>query len=205
MTAERETRSVPSSAFDVLRAYLEARASFSAADLDAVKAAFLYRKLPSAEFLQRAGDIARYAAFVASGCLRQYVIDAKGKEHIVIFAPETWWVADTTSLRSGTPSAYFVEAIEDSELLLIDGPSHQRLVETVAAYDASFRTGVQKHSAAKDERIVSTLSASAEVRYVEFVKTYPSIVNRVPQTMLASYLGMTPETVSRIRRKLSRK
>jgi CRP-like cAMP-binding protein len=205
MSIERESRSVPSSAFSVLRAYLEARASFSAADLDAVKAAFLYRRLPAGEFLQRAGDIARFAAFVATGCLRQYVIDPKGKEHIVIFAPETWWVADTTSLRTRTPSAYFVDAIEDSELLLIDGPSHQRLVETVAAYDASFRTGVQKHSAAKDERIVSTLSASAEERYVEFVNTYPSIVNRVPQTMLASYLGMTPETISRIRRNRSRK
>ena len=205
MSAERESKSVPSPAFNVLRAYLEARASFSTTDLDAVKAAFLYRKLPAGDFLQRAGDVTKYAAFVATGCLRQYVIDPKGKEHIVIFAPETWWVADTKSLRTRTPSTYFVDAIEDSELLLIDGPSHQRLVENVAAYDASFRTGVQKHSAAKDERIVSTLSASAEERYVEFVKTYPSIVNRVPQTMLASYLGMTPETVSRIRRNLSRK
>ena len=205
MSTGHESNSVPPSAFDVLRAYLEARAAFSASDLDAVRAAFIYRRLAAGEFLQRAGDVARHAAFVATGCLRQYVIDPKGKEHIVIFAPETWWVADTTSLRSGAPSTYFVDAIEDSELLLIDGPSHQRLVESVAAYDASFRTGVQKHSAAKDERIVSTLSASAEERYVEFVKTYPSIVNRVPQTMLASYLGVTPETISRIRRNLSRK
>lgn len=205
MPGERASKPIPPPVFGVLRAYLENRASFSEADLDAVRAAFVHRHLPAGEFLQRAGDVTRYAAFVAAGCLRQYVIDPKGKEHIVIFAPETWWVADTTSLRARTPSAYFVDAVEASDLLLIDAPSHQRLVESVAAYDAAFRTGVQKHSAAKDERIVSTLSASAEERYVEFVKTYPSIVNRVPQTMLASYLGMTPETISRIRRHLSRK
>jgi CRP/FNR family transcriptional regulator, anaerobic regulatory protein len=132
------------------------------------------------------------------------VIDAKGKEHIVQFAPETWWLADSMSLNRGTPSPYFIDAIEDSDLLLIDAPSHQRLVDDVAGYAAAFRTGLQRHAAAKDERIVSSLAGSAEERYLEFLRVYPSIAVRVPQTMLASYLGITPETVSRIRRKLSR-
>jgi CRP-like cAMP-binding protein len=106
---------------------------------------------------------------------------------------------------TGTPSKYFVDAIEDSELLLIDGPSHQTLVDHVAPYAAAFRTGLQRHAAAKDQRIVSALSASAEERYLEFLRVYPSIALRVPQNMLASYLGMTPETVSRIRKNLSRR
>ena len=189
--------------FNVLREYLEARAPFADGDFDTVRAAFVDRHLAAGEFLQRAGDVARHAVFVASGCLRNYIIDAKGKEHIVQFAPETWWLADATSLREGKPSTYFIDAIEDSELLLIDGPSHQKLVDRVEGYAVAFRNGLQKHAAAKDERIVSSLSASAEERYLEFLRVYASIALRVPQTMLASYLGMTPETLSRIRKNLS--
>jgi len=200
-----ESPPTAASAFLVLRAYLAERATFSEADFDHVRRAFLFRRLASGEYLQRAGDVARYAVFVATGCLRNYVIDAKGKEHIVQFAPETWWLADSMSLRDRTPSQYFIDAIEDSSVMLIDGPAHMDLVEHVAGYAAAFRTGLQKHAAAKDERIVSNLSASAEERYLRFLDTYPSIALRVPQTMLASYLGMTPETVSRIRKNLSRR
>src|SRR5499427_10618482 len=145
-------QSASTGGFGVLRAYLEARAEFDDGDFDRIRAAFLFRHLPAGEFLQRAGDVARQAVFVAAGCLRNYVIDAKGKEHIVQFAPETWWLADSTSLNHGTPSQYFVDAIEDSDLLLIDGPSHQRLVDRVSGFAAAFRAGLQRHAAAKDRR-----------------------------------------------------
>src|SRR5262249_42208094 len=191
--------------FVVLRDYLGARADFTDADFDEVRRVFSYRRLDAGEFLQRGGDVTRHAAFVATGCLRNYVIDPRGKEHIVQFAPETWWLADSTSLQSGKPSPYFIDAIEASEVLLLDRPSHERLVARVAGYAAAFRAGLQRHAAAKDQRIVSSLAASAEERYLEFLRIYPSIALRVPQAMLASYLGMTPETVSRIRRKLSRR
>jgi CRP/FNR family transcriptional regulator, anaerobic regulatory protein len=199
------SKSVPDAAFAVLRTYLEARAAFTERDVDIVRGAFLYRRLAVGDFQQRAGDVARHAVFVASGCLRQYVIDPKGKEHIIQFAPETWWLADSNSLASGAPSTYFIDAIEPAELLLIDGPSHLRLVDEVAGYADAFRAGLQKHAAAKDQRIVSSLSASAEERYLEFLRVYPSVAQRVPQAMLASYLGMTPETISRIRKNLSRR
>ena len=205
MTTGSLRQPIPPAAFAVLRSYLEARGAFTDRDFEAVAAAFVFRRLAAGDFLQRAGDVSRYAAFVARGCLRNYVIDARGKEHIVQFAPETWWLADSTSLSQGVPSQYFMDAIEDSELLLIDGPSHQRLVENVQPYAVAFRTGLQKHAAAKDQRIVNALSTSAEERYQEFLRDYASIALRVPQSMLASYLGMTPETVSRIRKHLSRK
>lgn len=191
--------------FDVLRAYLEARASFTDDDWAFLRERFVGKALREGEVLQRAGETATHAAFVAAGCLRSYVIDARGREHIVQFAPETWWLADVTSLMTGAPSQYFFDAIEDSDLLLIDPASHQRLVERVPGYAASFRTGLQRHSAAKDQRIVASLASSAKERYLEFTRTYPSMVQRLPQWMLASYLGVSPETVSRIRKKLSRK
>jgi CRP-like cAMP-binding protein len=192
-------------AFNVLENYLQARAPFTPDEIDFVRTMFVPCTLRTGEALQHAGDISKYAAFVARGCLRSYVIDARGKEHIVLFAPETWWLADNTSLTGKTPSQYFMDAIEDSDVLLIDPPSHQKLVDTIPPYATAFRQGLQKHAAAKDQRIVNSLSSSAEERYLNFLATYPSIVTRVPQWMLASYLGVSPETVSRIRKKLSRR
>jgi CRP-like cAMP-binding protein len=193
------------SAFDRLRVYLEKKAPFTEDEFTFMERLFLVKELPADQFLQRGGEVATHAAFVATGCLRSYVIDGKGKEHIVQFAPEDWWLADNNSLMAGTPSQYFYQAVEHSTLLLIDPPSHQRIIEHVPSYAASFRTGLQRHAAAKDQRIVSSLSASADERYQEFLRTYPSIALRVPQWMLASYLGVSPETLSRIRKSLSRK
>jgi len=190
--------------FERLRAYLESRATFTSEEHAFMRGLFVPRTLRKGAFLQRAGEAARYAAFVTRGCLRSYVIDAKRKEHVVQFAPEDWWLSDTTSLLTGAPATYFIDAVESTDLLLIDPPSHQRLLERVPGYAAAFRTGLQRHAAAKDRRIVESLSASAEERYLDFVERYPSIVRRVPQWMLASYLGITPETLSRIRKSLSR-
>ena len=194
-----------SAAFAVLRAYLEERASFTDEELQFIKTKFTPRSLPAGDFLQRAGAVAQYSAFVTKGCLRTYTIDSKGKEHIIKFAPETWWVTDVISISTGKPSEYFVQALEDSDLLLIDLKSHETIVETVPGYAAAYRQGLQKHAAAKDQRIVSSISGSAHERYLHFIDTYSSLVTRVPQWMLASYLGVTPETVSRIRRKLARR
>jgi len=193
------------SPFDVLEAYLLARAAFSAEELAFMRTMFLPRTLAAGDFLHRAGDVARHAAFVARGCLRSFVIDAKGKEHVVQFAPEHWWLADAISLNTGTPSRYFYAAIEDSDVLLIDAAAQQQVVDRVPGYSTAMRAGLQKHAAAKDVRIVKALSATAAERYLDFVHTFPTIVQRVPQWMVASYLGVSPETVSRIRKDLSRK
>jgi CRP-like cAMP-binding protein len=196
----------PTSAFDTLHNYLSARgAAFSDEERTILDGAFVPTSLAAGAFFQRAGEPATQAAFVASGCMRIYVVDARGKEHILQFLPEDWWWSDTLSLTTGAPSQYFAQAIEGTDLLCIDPPSHQRLLDELPAFAASFRAGIQRHNAAKDQRIVSTLSATAEERYTAFVATYPSIVQRVPQWMLASYLGVSPETVSRIRKSRSRK
>jgi len=190
------------SRFDVLKTYLEARGSFTAEEFAFLRTKFIPLTLRRGEFLQRAGTVAKYTGFVAWGCARKYAIDATGKEHIVGFAPETWWVADGVSLTTGTPSQFFIDAIEDSDLLLIDPVSHEQLVDRVPGYASAYRKALQRAAAARDGRIARALSASARERYLEFLETYPSIVARVPQRMLASYLGVSPETVSRIRKAL---
>ncbi len=186
--------------FEKLRAYIEKHIKLTEEQFDLLKTCFVPMKLKKGEFLQRAGEVTRYGAFVVSGCLRKYVIDAKGKEHILYFAPEDWWVGDIESGLHQLPSLYFVDAIEHSDVLQIDLPSHQKIIEAMPAYASQYQLGLQKHMASKDKRIVAALSTSAEERYLEFLKTYPSIAQRVPQHMLASYLGISPETLSRIRK-----
>lgn len=188
-----------------LRVYLTARAAFTPDELATTEAAFVPRSLHAGEFFQRAGEPARHAVFVAAGCLRSYAIDGKGAERVVQFAPEDWWLSDVDSLMTGQPSRLFVDAIEDSEVLLITPQAHLDLVARVRPFAMVLQAGMQRHTAAKDARIVGTLTETIEDRYEAFLRTYASIAQRVPQWMIASYLGVTPETISRIRAKAARR
>lgn len=191
--------------FEVLRTYFEKRFPLTEEQFDFIRSQYLHKKIKRGEFWIREGEVAKYGVFVAQGCLRKYIIDGKGKEHILQFLPETWWVADVQGMLHGTPSSYFIDALEDSDLLLVDNDGNQNVIDQIPGFAEAFITGVQKHHDAKDKRIAAALSASAEERYDDFLLTYPSIVQRVPQHMLASYLGISPETLSRIRKRQSRK
>jgi len=198
------------SAFDPLRAYLErtslaAGAPYSAKELDNLEKFFVPQTLRRGEFLQRVGESVPYAAFVAAGCLRSYVIDSKGEEVILQFAPQNWWLGDSAFLTGGKTCECFIDAITRAELLVFDQGAFQKMMDETPIYAVNFRIAFQKSAAAKDRRIVDALSRSVEERYLDFLKTYPAIANQVPQRMLASYLGVSPETVSRVRRHLSRR
>ena len=191
--------------FHKLRAYLERQAHLTEEEYALLETLFLPTTFKKGEFLLREGEIAKSGAFVTSGCLRSYTVDDKGKEHIVQFAPETWWLTDLNSLVNGVPSLYFMDALEPTELLLLDVESHKKLIEQIPAFAAAFHAGQQKHTIAKDKRIIASLKATAEERYKNFLATYPSIAQRVPQHMLASYIGVSPETLSRIRKRWAQK
>jgi CRP-like cAMP-binding protein len=171
---------VPSASFERLRAYLTARAALTPAEIDFIRGLFSPRRLEKGEVLQRAGDPARLMAFVAKGCLRSYVLDEEGKVHIVSFAPEDWWLSDSAPYLDAGPSTLFIDAIEDSDLLLIDHASHQRMVDAIPALAAAYRTGLQRLAAARDKRIITSLTASARERYLDFAERYPTLVGAFP-------------------------
>src|SRR5436190_11344706 len=122
---------------------------------------FTLRKMKKGEFLLSEGEVDRHIAFVVKGCLRLYTIDNKGKEHIAQFAPERWWVSDMDSFVKGVPSAYFIDALEDSVVLLIDSPSHQKVMNTVPQVALFFQQLMQRRQSATQSRVISSMSAPA--------------------------------------------
>ncbi|OON66965.1 Crp/Fnr family transcriptional regulator [Hymenobacter sp. CRA2] len=175
----------------------------TAAQLTAIEAIFEPRHLARHEELVRAGDVARVGAFVARGCLRSFVVDGKGKEHIIQFAPEHWWISDPNSLSRREPAQFTIDAVEDSEVLLFDATFFRKLSQITPAFTEFFHQLLQNNVRTLQRRLVLTLSASAEQRYVDFQHTYPTLARRLPQRMIAAYLGVTPESLSRIRRELA--
>jgi CRP-like cAMP-binding protein len=194
----------PAPIFDKLRAFFERSTPITDEQFEFIKTLFIQKKVEKGEFLLREGDITKYSIFVVSGCLRTYTIDNTGKEHIIQFSVENWWTGDI-SFRSQVAAQCFVEALEDSEVLLTEIDSIQNLTEHIPGLAVFYQAALQKNAAAKNQRIVSSLSATAEERYDQFLTRYPSLVQRVPQHMIASYLGISPETLSRIRKQRTRR
>ena len=145
--------------------------------------------------LQRKGDTNSKVYFVESGLLRSYTIDEKGKEHIYMFGPENWLVTD--NCKPETPCQLFIDAIEDS---VLNVASKEEMLKETPDFNALFR-----RLNSMQNRIVMLMSSSAKERYEHFVETYPNITQRAPLKMVASYLGITPEALSRVRHELSQK
>lgn len=158
------------------------------------------------DILLRKGDISTKVYFVRKGLLRSYAIDEKGKEHIFMFAPEGWVISDTT-LANDMPSDLFIDAIEDSELEVLNKQGFEHIQQVLLDNQMSIsgREKIFKRVAVLQKRIIMLMSASAWERYQDFVATYPNIVQRVPQRMIASYLGITPEALSKIRGDMAKK
>jgi CRP-like cAMP-binding protein len=136
--------------------------------------------------------------------LRSFTVDSKGVEHAVMFGMEDWWISDFYSMLSNTPAKLHIDALEDSEVLQIDINDLQTLYEKVDKFNKFFRILLQNAFISHQRRIVTSLTDTAEERYKTFIKSYPKLEQRLPQHHVASYLGLTPETLSRIRKQWSK-
>lgn len=189
--------------FELLHDKLIEKISITPAEFDICRSAFTPKRLRKKHFLLQEGDVCKYTAFVEKGLLRSYTVDEKGAEHILQFALEGWWMSDMYSFFTNAPSAYNIEALEDSELLLITRQSHEMLLAEIPSLERYFRILTQNNLVATQRRLMESLSRSAEEKYMTFVQTYPDCLQRVPQHMIASYLGITRETLSRLRRQIT--
>lgn len=181
------------------------RVAMSPEELSEFISAFKLKKIKKRQFLVQPDFIAGHRTFVLNGAFRSYVVDQETNEHTIQFAIEDWWISDLNSYTYQKPATMFVAALEDSLVLQIDYAAEQKLKQANHKYETFFRIGAERTSAFHQRRIISTLTRTAEQRYNEFLETYPQVIQRLPQYMIASYLGMTTQFLSKIRNSLTKK
>ncbi|WOK04312.1 Crp/Fnr family transcriptional regulator [Imperialibacter roseus] len=155
------------------------------------------------EEILRAGHPCRHYSFVAEGCLRMYVMDAKGASHNIQFAAEGDWIADIGGFHSGKPSQAFIEAVEPSIVFAIEKEDLYHLYRSIPKLDRIFKVIIENKFVELQNRVLQNISSTAHERYQSFVEQYPKLVQRLPNTQIASYLGITPEFLSKVRKDLS--
>ncbi len=153
----------------------------------------------------REGDVCKYSYFVNSGLLRSFNINDHIVEHVLSFACEGWWIGDMYSLLSQKPGNLFIEVLEDSEVVLLSKENQEVLYQEIPKLERFFRILTENSLVAHQERLIDNLSLSAEERYEKFCKKYPTLIHKVPQKQIASYIGVTPEFFSKMKSKLLRK
>ena len=159
------------------------------------------KELRKKSFLLRQDEICKTENFIIKGCVRMYTIDEKGLEHIVFFGVEDWWVSDLYSFLTKTPSSYFIDALEDTEVLQLTKSKIDSLYERIPKFERFFRIMLQNAFIAQQNRINQNLSFTAEQRYQDFIKRFPQLEQRISQKQVAAYLGMTPVFLSMLRKK----
>lgn len=163
------------------------------------------RHIPRKQFTIKQGDICDSSLFVVIGCLRGFTIDQNGMEHVLSFAPSGWWMADVYSFITQRPGQLNIEAIQDTQALLLFKRDQELLYKEVPKFERFFRILIENSLVANQQRIIDNMSLTAEERYLKFCRTYPTLINTLSQKQIASFLGVTPEFFSRMRSQLLRR
>ena len=161
-----------------------------------------YRKYLKGQFIVQQGDICKYECFVLSGCTKMFFVDEQGQEHIIMFSVEDWWTSDIGSFIEQTPADFNVQCIENTELIMFSYDSIEDLYTKIPKLERFFRQIIERAFVASQKRLVRNFSLSAVERYTYFKNQYPKIEQRIPQYMIASYLGITKEFLSKIKKQL---
>ncbi len=161
------------------------------------------RKIKRNDFLLKQGEIAKYEYFVTKGCLKVYRLDNKGSEHISMFAIEDWWTGDMSKFLTQQPAIYYIQALEHSAVLQISKDNFDLLFDLIPKFERFYRILYQRSLVTYIQRANHGIALTAEERYLNFVKKYPALLNRISQKNIAAYLGITPEFLSVLRKKLA--
>lgn len=189
--------------FDYINSY--SPNGISAEDFEIIKSYFTHKRLRKRQYFLQEGDVCRHFGFILKGAMRQYTVDDKGTEHIVQLSVENWWSGDRESYIMFTPTIYNIDAWEDTDMLLISRPDVLELIQRCPAFSEALKVMDDRNNIANQRRITSSISSSAEKKYTDFVASYPGLLERFPQHMIASYLGITKDTLSRVKRQLLQK
>ena len=168
-------------------------------EIDLIESVFMPKKFRKRQYFLQEGEICKHTAFIVKGAMRQYTVDDKGEEHIARLSIENWWASDRESLMKQTPSIYFIDAWEDTEALLVTRDAFNDLIDRIPALSKWVRTIDVNFAIASQRRLDAAISLPAEERYNDLEKRYPEFLQRFPQHIIASYLGINRETLSRIR------
>jgi CRP-like cAMP-binding protein len=182
-----------------LRSSINEIVSLTNEEWEICKSNFRPKRMLKRQFLLQEGDICRELAFVEKGSLYSYTVDSGGNKHVIRFAFEGWWMANLHSFFTGKPTRLNIEVLENSELLMLDRKNHNKLLEEIPAYERYHRIIVQNAYVALQQRVENALGLTAEEKYARLIEQNPKFMNQVPLNLVASYLGMSPETLSRVR------
>jgi len=174
--------------------------NFTKEELDLFDSLLHFKQIKKKTIMLQRGEKCTFDAFVVRGCIRKYYLDENGYEVVLQFAVENSWISDISfSIYETDASHIFIETMEDSDLLIFTPETKQQLFERAPRFESAFRILVQRHLAVTQNRLLHNITYTAEQKYDEFLQTYPTIPLRVPQHYIASYLGITPEFLSKIR------
>ena len=161
-----------------------------------------YRKYLKGQYIVQQGDVCKYECFVISGCTKTFFVDEEGQEHIIMFAIEDWWASDLGSFITQTPADFSVQCIENTDFIMFSNDDIEDLYSEIPKLERFFRLIIERAFVASQKRLIRNFSLSAKDRYLYFKKQYPKIDQRIPQYMIASYLGVTKEFLSKIKGQL---
>lgn len=185
--------------------YFNALIPLNAEETNLVTSLFKPRLYRKRQYVLQEGNVCNEFSFVVRGCLRMYKIDDKGNTHIIQFAAENWWTVDIGSFHGRKPSALNIDALEDTILLQINYDNLILLYTLAPKFDRIFRVLIENSYVTLQDRLLQNISSTAEERYLSFMQVYAHLSNRLSQTQIASFLGITPEFLSRLRNKMAKK
>jgi len=189
----------------LLKKNINSHISLSENELDLFCGLFQHKTIKKKSFLLSEGEVCRFEGFVVNGLFRVYHIDKNGFEQILYFAMENWWVADIDSFTNGLPSQLYIEALEDSEVLLISKKDKEFAYTNLPKIEKLFRVMTQKTHVALQRRMIDNLGKTADQLYLDFIEKYPALYQRLSNLQIAAYLGISHEFLSKIRRKIAGK